>query len=336
MEYFKGKNVLGRVMFPRTIISGKRSSPNIMTFYLPDIQEKLRPLMLSRNIIGGQECGLSSRTMSKDMGYVNNSWSTRILHNLVPGPTTTRPFANISMDLIADLPLVTLDNGTVVDVILSIVDHRLMKGVILTPCSRTLTEEGTGKILLYHVYKQFGLSNSIISDQDPWFTTKSFQELLKILGIKSKLTISYRPQSNGTTEHFNQEIKASLGFTVPQTLRLGINPLALWNSPTTINNILIDNIVWTYNGIITPSYPEHFQIYQISFHGRTDPTTHEGPKGSNSCPWVSLMTYGRMTQEQIPWIQTWTIGLAQHLKSNTIRRWPLNEKDSSRILKSSH
>ena len=72
---------------------------------------------------------------------------------MVPGPTTTRPFVNLSMDLINDLPPVTLDNGTIVDVILSIVDHGLMKGVILTPCSKTLTEEGTGKILLHHIYK---------------------------------------------------------------------------------------------------------------------------------------------------------------------------------------
>ena len=46
----------------------------------------------------------------------------------VPGPTTTRPFANLSMDLITDLPPVTLNNGTVIDMILSIVDHGLTRG----------------------------------------------------------------------------------------------------------------------------------------------------------------------------------------------------------------
>ena len=65
----------------------------------------------------------------------------------------TRPFANLSMDLITDLPPVTLNNGTIVDAILSIVDHGHMKGVILTPCLKTLTEEGTSEILLHHVYK---------------------------------------------------------------------------------------------------------------------------------------------------------------------------------------
>ena len=57
------------------------------------------------------------------------------------------------MDLITDLPLITLNNGTIVDVISSVVDHGLMKGVIPTPCLKTLTEEGAGEILLHHVYK---------------------------------------------------------------------------------------------------------------------------------------------------------------------------------------
>ena len=68
------------------------------------------------------------------------------------------------MDLITDLPPITLDNGTIVDAILSIVDHGLVKGVILTPCLKTLTEEGAGEILLHQIYKQFGLPDSIISD----------------------------------------------------------------------------------------------------------------------------------------------------------------------------
>ena len=86
---------------------------------------------------------------------------------LIPGPTSTRPFANCSMDLITDLPPVKLDDGTVADAIMVVVDHGLMKGVVLTPCSKTLTHEGAGDILLNHVYKRFGLLDSIISDRDP-------------------------------------------------------------------------------------------------------------------------------------------------------------------------
>ena len=124
----------------------------------------------------------------------------------------TRPFANCSMDLITDLPPVKLEDGTIVDALMVMVDHGLTKGVVLTPCSKTLTHEGAGDILLNHVYKCFGLPDSIISDRDPRFTAKSFQELLKLLGVKSKLTTAYHPQSDGTTECFNQEIEAYIGI----------------------------------------------------------------------------------------------------------------------------
>ena len=130
----------------------------------------------------------------------------------IPGPTSTRPFASCSMDLITDLPPVKLDDGTIVDAIMVVVDHGLTKGVVLTPCSKTLTHEGAGDILLNHVYKCFGLPDSIISDRDPRFTAKSFQELLKLLGVKLKLTTAYHPQSDGTTECFNQEIEAYIGI----------------------------------------------------------------------------------------------------------------------------
>jgi len=116
------------------------------------------------------------------------------------------------MDMITDLPPIELENGTIIDSIMVMVDHGLMKGVILTPCAKTLTEEGAGKILLNHLYKRFGLPDSVITDRDPRFTARAFQELFKLLRIKSKLTTAFHPQSDGITERFNQEVEAYLGI----------------------------------------------------------------------------------------------------------------------------
>ena len=126
----------------------------------------------------------------------------------IAGPTTTRPFANCSMDMITDLPQVKQHDGKTLDAILVMVDHSLTKGVIITLCSKTLTEEGAAELLLDNLYRRFGLPDSIISDRDPRFAAKSFQELLRLLGVKSKMSTAYRPQTDGTTEHFNQEIEA--------------------------------------------------------------------------------------------------------------------------------
>ena len=107
----------------------------------------------------------------------------------------TRPFANCSMDLITDLPLANGHNS-----ILVVVDQGLLKGVILIPCSKTLTSEETARLLLENLYKRFGLPDKIISDRGPQFASMTFTELLKLLGIKSALSMAYHPQTDGTTE----------------------------------------------------------------------------------------------------------------------------------------
>ena len=112
------------------------------------------------------------------------------------GAKSTRPFANCSMDLITVLPLEDAHNS-----ILVMVDQIFSKGLILIPCSKTLTSEETAQLLLENLYKQFGLPDKIIIlDRGPQFASKAFIELLKLLGIKSALSTAYHPQTDGTTD----------------------------------------------------------------------------------------------------------------------------------------
>ena len=111
------------------------------------------------------------------------------------------------MDMITNLLMV---NG--LDSLLVIVDQGLTKGVILIPCSKTVTAEQVAILLMDNLYKRFGLPNKIIPDRGPQFASKSFRELLKLLGIKSALSTAYHPQTDGTTERVNQEIKAYLSI----------------------------------------------------------------------------------------------------------------------------
>ena len=120
----------------------------------------------------------------------------------IPGPTSMCPFAQISMDFITDLPPV---QG--LDSIFSVVDHGLTKGIILVPCSKLgATVDSTATMILNHVFKRFGLPDKIISDQEPQFASGMFRELMKHLGIQMSLLTAYHPQTDGTTEQFNQEI----------------------------------------------------------------------------------------------------------------------------------
>jgi Integrase zinc binding domain len=116
----------------------------------------------------------------------------------IEGARSTWPFASCSMDLITDLPPV---DGC--DSIFIVVDRGSTKGAILIPTDKTLTQERVGHLLSDNLYKQFGLPDEMLSNQGPQFAAKAFRELLKLLGIKSNLTMAYHPQTNGATEWVN-------------------------------------------------------------------------------------------------------------------------------------
>ena len=109
------------------------------------------------------------------------------------GSHSTRPFAYCSMDMIMDLPIVDGQDSLFV-------------------VTRTIMGKQVATLLLDSLYKQFGLPDKIISDQGPQFASQLFKELLKLLGIKSALSMAYHPQTDGTTEWVNQEIKAYLSI----------------------------------------------------------------------------------------------------------------------------
>lgn len=84
---------------------------------------------------------------------------------VVPLPLAcSRPFSHLSVDLITDLPPV---RGF--DLIMVVVDHGLSKGVILTPCTKTVDTAGIAQLFFDRVFKRYGLYNTLISNHDPQF-----------------------------------------------------------------------------------------------------------------------------------------------------------------------
>ena len=61
-----------------------------------------------------------------------------------------------------------------------------------------------------NVWKLHGLPKNIISDRGPQFTAGLMKELNKMLGIKSKLSTAFHPQTNRQTERINQELEQYL------------------------------------------------------------------------------------------------------------------------------
>jgi len=125
---------------------------------------------------------------------------------LSPIPSScTCPFDQISVDLITNLPPCAGYESIMV-----MVDHGLSKGVIFTSCTKTITAEGMADLFMQKVFSRFGLLSKIISDCGPQFASKFTIELGRLLQYSNALSTAYHPQTDGQTEHMNQELETYL------------------------------------------------------------------------------------------------------------------------------
>ena len=117
----------------------------------------------------------------------------------------SRPFQQISCDLITDLPI-----SSGFDSLLVVVDHGLTKGVILCPTKKSITAEGIASLFFHKVFLHFGLFDKVITDRGPQFASAFTCELRKLLHYNLSLSTAYHPQSDRETERLNQEIETYL------------------------------------------------------------------------------------------------------------------------------
>jgi len=99
------------------------------------------------------------------------------IHPTVPGlcpisSSASRPFQQISCDMITDLPL-----SSGFDSVLVVVDHGLTKGVTFIPCHKAIDAAGIAALFFKHVFARFGLHDKVISDRGPQFASAFVKEL---------------------------------------------------------------------------------------------------------------------------------------------------------------
>ena len=122
----------------------------------------------------------------------------------MPNSIPEKPWTYISVDFITKLPL-----AQGYDSILVVVDH-LTKMVHFIPTTERMSAEGLARLFKNNVWKLHGLSESIISDRGPQFVTGLIRELNRMLGIKSKISTAFHPQTDGQTKRVNQELEQYL------------------------------------------------------------------------------------------------------------------------------
>jgi hypothetical protein len=117
----------------------------------------------------------------------------------------TCPFQQVSVDLITDLPI-----SLGFDSVMVVIDHGLMKGVIISPCHKNVDTTGVAQLFFKNVFTHFGLHDCCISDREPQFASAFARELIQLLKYNLVLPSAYHPHTNGETVCLNQELETYL------------------------------------------------------------------------------------------------------------------------------
>jgi len=88
------------------------------------------------------------------------------------------------------------------DAILVVCD-RLSKMTHFVATTEGILAEGLVRLFKDNVWKLHGLPESVMSDQEPQFVAELTKELNKILGIETRLSTMFYPQTDRQTERMN-------------------------------------------------------------------------------------------------------------------------------------
>ena len=112
-----------------------------------------------------------------------------------------KPWTHLMVDFITKLPVVA---GK--DAILVVCD-RLSKMTHFVAMTEETLVEGLARLFRDNVWKLHRLPESIISDRGPQFAAELIKELNRMLGIETRLSTAFHPQTDRQTEQMNQELE---------------------------------------------------------------------------------------------------------------------------------
>jgi len=95
------------------------------------------------------------------------------------------------------------------DAIMTVVDS-VSKRVYFVLTHTMVTAEGAARLFLHYVWKLHGLLKHVVSDHGPQFVASFTKELYRLLGIRLSSSTAWHPQTDGQTEHVNQELNQFL------------------------------------------------------------------------------------------------------------------------------
>ena len=74
--------------------------------------------------------------------------------------------------------------------------------------------EGLVRLFRNNIWKLHRLPESVVSDRGPQFAAELMKELNRILGMETRLSTVFHPQTDGQMEQMNQELEQYLQFFI--------------------------------------------------------------------------------------------------------------------------
>jgi len=123
---------------------------------------------------------------------------------LVPIPTGERPFEEIAIDFVGELPESEGFNAILV------ITDRFTKVQPYIPPKTTWTAEDVANIYSTEIWRLYGQPRHITSDCGPQFASRFLRELNRKLNLSLRLSTAYHPHIDGLSERAIQTLKQFL------------------------------------------------------------------------------------------------------------------------------
>jgi transposase InsO family protein len=173
------------------------------------------------------------------------------------------PWQSNAMDFITDLPL---SHGR--DQLWVIID-RFTKMAHFIPLKQGQRgAEDLARIFAREIWRFHGLPTDIVSDRDSRFTSEFWQEFLRLLGIRPRMSTAFHPQTDGQTERMNQTIEAYLRSFVNHEMDDWVDLLAMAE--------------FAYNNSVTTATGKSPFYANYGFHPAASNPTEIGPVNPTS------------------------------------------------------
>ena len=131
-----------------------------------------------------------------------------IMEKLKLSKVPEKPWTYLIVDFITKLLLIA---GK--DVIL-VVCNRLSKMTHFVATIKGMLAEGLVRLFRDNVWKLHGLPESVVSNRGLQFAAELTKELNQMLGVETKLSTVFHPQTDGQTKRMNQELEQYLRFFI--------------------------------------------------------------------------------------------------------------------------